>query len=151
MKIYSDHLPTIAVRYSKLGIGVLIAFCAAILAGCGGGGGGGGSSSGGTTSGSGYQTFSGTVTNSITNVAAAGYTVRFDASGPSVTTSSTGAFSLLVPGSDITGNDLIYVIDQTNTVQAMSSPLTNDSAGLTNIAVTIGPPPAPAVPLSRQQ
>jgi hypothetical protein len=66
-------------------------------------------------------------------------------------TSSTGSFTLSVPSSDITGDDQIFVLDQSNNVQATSSPLTGDGSGVRNIAITIGPPPAGGVPLFRKQ
>jgi|GEM_PF-5745511 hypothetical protein len=154
MKIYCDRLPRWTNPGSKFGASVLAALTALVLAGCGGGGGGGGSSSSGGGSTAGNQTFSGTVTNTTTNptTPASGYTVLFDnISSVSATTSSTGTFTLSVPSSDITGNDKIYVIDSQNTEQTTSSPLTGDGSGLSNIVISLGPPPAPNSSLAIKQ
>jgi hypothetical protein len=150
MKNFSDRLPVRARTGYAVSAAVLAAAAMALLAGCGGGGGGGSSSGGG---GGGAPTpntevFSGAVTNTTTSVIPAGYTVRFDNSGPTTISSSTGSFSLTVPVADITGQDTIYALDSNDLVVA-STAITNDSAGATGIVVNIGPPSTP--PLDKHQ
>jgi hypothetical protein len=122
---------------------VIVVLSVALLAGCGGGGGGGSSS---TTGG---ETFSGTLVNTINTSGAAGYTIRFDSNGPSTVTNSSGAFSLIVPSTDINpSGDTISALNGVGTVVG-STAITNDSSGATGLLIYYGPPPTP--PLAIKQ
>jgi hypothetical protein len=137
MKITCTQITSSGSLNRRITAAVLAAISLALLAGCGGGGGGGG---GGSSSSN--ETFSGTVTDTASANGAAGFTVRFDSSGPSTTTSANGSFTLSVPSSDITGIDTIYVLDSNGFVVG-SQAVSNDSGGATSIQVNVGPPPAP--------
>jgi hypothetical protein len=144
MKIYCDRLPRLAAQACSILTGVLIVAALAALSGCGGGGGGGGSSSGGGGGGgsSTSQVFSGTATDTTTNTPAIGYTVRFDGSGPTTTTTSTGTFSLTVPASDITGSDTLSLLNSIgNVVDTVQ--ITQETNGQSGISLTFGPPTPP--------
>jgi len=111
------------------------------LAGCGGGG--------GTPP---PDTLSGQVSTSAGPVGA-GYTVLFDnsASYEGVTT-ATGAYTITVPVSAITGNDTVWVVNPSSTVvgtQPVATALsTAGSVAVTQNVLLVGSPP-PVAPLVR--
>ncbi len=120
-----------------------IALSAAALgfssAGCGGGGGGGG---GGThTPTVSKNTYSGTVTDQSGDLLS-GETILFDGNSTyTTTTNSSGAFTLTVPVSALTGSDFLTVDDSSGT-EVAEYPISG-SASVSGISITVGPPAPP--------
>lgn len=108
------------------------------LAGCGGGGGGGGS-----TPPAGPDTVNGTVSNG--GASTAGDVVKFD-NLPNVTgaVGNGGTYTLTVPVADITGNDNLWIFDNSGNVIDVVPIVLSAGGGQTvtpNTALPAVPPP----------
>ncbi len=108
-------------------------------AGCGGGGGGGGKTGPGPVN---KNVYSGTVTDQSGDLLS-GETILFDGNSTySATTNSSGAFSLTVPISVLTGSDSLIVDDSSGTEVAEYA--ISGTGSISGIAITVGPPAPPS-------
>ena len=123
-------------------VAALLFLLALVTAGCGGGGGGGGEGGGSTSIPS--VIIHGTLFSTTANAVIVGYTVRFGSTGPSGVTNTQGAFSFSVPKTDITGSDVLYILDGSGTPISTQTVNLNTDAGAVG-TISVGPPGVPPI------